>query len=181
MALRIVEGMSQRVEQPDADDTAIEARVLAALEALGVPYEEVRIDPALAATADFCAHYGYDPEDSGNCIVVAGKTGEPRHAACVVQATRRLDVNRVVRRKLGVRKASFADAELTEALTGMRTGGVTPFGLPEGLPVLIDPLLMERERVVVGGGSRSLKLLVPPGGLQRIPGAELVEGLSGPG
>ena len=65
-------------------------------------------DPELADTAAFCAAYGYAMEDSANTIVVVGKGDPPRYAACVLLATTRLDVNGVVRRRLGVRKASFA-------------------------------------------------------------------------
>ena len=87
-------------------------------------------DPALADTADFCAAYGYAMEDSANAILVAGKSDPPVYAVCVVLATTRLDVNRVVRRRLGIRKASFAPADLTAEITGMAMGGVTPFALP---------------------------------------------------
>ena len=99
---------------------------------LGVPYELFACDPALADTAAFCAAYGFDPEDSANTIVVIGKSDPPRYAACVTLAPYRLDVNRAVRDRLGTRKASFAPAEDTAALTGMQMGGVTVFGLPAG-------------------------------------------------
>ena len=51
----------------------------------------------------------------------------------MVLATDRADVNRVVRKHLGVRKISFADQALAE-LTGMQQGGITPIGLPGGWP-----------------------------------------------
>jgi prolyl-tRNA editing enzyme YbaK/EbsC (Cys-tRNA(Pro) deacylase) len=155
-----------------------ERRVLAALDALGAAYEEIRIDPEHAATKTFCERYGYAMEASGNCIVVASKKGARRHCACVVQATRRLDVNGTVRRLLETRKASFAPPEETEALTGMLPDGVTPFGLPEELPVYVDAPIAELDRVIVGGGSRSLKLLVDPEVFRRMPQASIVVGLS---
>ncbi len=105
------------------------------LDALGVPYELVPCDPALADTASFCAAYGYALADSANTILVAGKADPPRFAACVVLATTRLDVNRTVRQRLGARRASFASPEETRALTGMELGGVTVFGLPAGLAI----------------------------------------------
>ena len=75
-------------------------------------------DPALADTAAFCAAYGFDPDQSANTILVIGKSDPPRYAACVVLATTRLDVNRVVRDKLGTRKASFAPPDVTRDITG---------------------------------------------------------------
>ena len=159
--------------------------VLDQVAALGIDCEVMPCDPALADTADFCAAYGIDPADSANAILVAGKArdGEPRpFALCLVLATHRLDVNGAVRQRLGSRKASFAGADQTAALTGMQIGGVTPFGLPHGsgVPIWIDGEVMARDRVVVGGGSRDRKLLLPPAGLLALPGAEAVEDLAKP-
>jgi len=148
------------------------------LRALGQPYELFPCDPALADTAAFCAAYGFDPEDSANTIVVIGKSDPPRFAACVTLAPYRLDVNRTVRDRLGTRKASFAPAEETATLTGMQIGGVTVFGLPDDLPIWVDSRAMTRQRIVLGGGSRSWKVIAAPSILLALPGVEIVEGLA---
>ena len=140
----------------------------------------VPCDPALADTAAFCEAYGYAMEDSANTIVVVGKADPPRYAACVLLATTRLDVNGTVRRRLGTRKASFAGADTTLALTGMALGGVTAVGLPEDVALWVDAAVLGRERVVLGGGSRARKLLAPPALLLALPGVEVVEGLATP-
>ncbi len=145
---------------------------------LGEPYELFPCDPALADTAAFCAAYGFSPEDSANTIVVIGKSDPPRYAACVTLSPYRLDVNRTVRDRLGTRKASFAPAEDTAALTGMQMGGVTVFGLPAGLPIWVDARVMTRDRIVLGGGSRSWKVIATPAILRALPGVEVVEGLA---
>jgi prolyl-tRNA editing enzyme YbaK/EbsC (Cys-tRNA(Pro) deacylase) len=150
----------------------------AKLRPLGEPYELFPCDPALADTAAFCAAYGFDPEDSANTIVVIGKSEPPRFAACVTLAPYRLDVNRAVRDRLGTRKASFAPADVTAELTGMQMGGVTVFGLPEELPIWVDSRVMKRERIVLGGGSRSWKVIAAPSILRALGGAEVVEALA---
>jgi prolyl-tRNA editing enzyme YbaK/EbsC (Cys-tRNA(Pro) deacylase) len=157
------------------------ARLEAALAPLGVAYELFPCDPALADTAAFCAAYGFDLEESANTIVVAGKADPRVHAACIVLAPHRLDVNRVVRARLGTRKASFAGADETRELTGMAIGGVTPFGLPPELPIWVDAAVMARPRIVLGGGSRSWKVIAPPAILEALPNVAIVEGLAAPG
>ena len=149
-----------------------------ALARLGVEYERMECDPALADTAAFCAAYGVAPEDSANTILVIGKSDPPVHVACVVLATTRLDVNRTVRHRLGVKKASFAGAEAASEITGMAIGGVTAFGLPDGLPLWVDAAVMDRPRIVLGGGSRSWKVIAPPSILLTLPNVEVVEGLA---
>jgi prolyl-tRNA editing enzyme YbaK/EbsC (Cys-tRNA(Pro) deacylase) len=141
-------------------------------------YELFACDPELADTAAFCAAYGFAMEDSANTIVVIGKSNPPVYAACVVLATHRLDVNRTVKARLGTRKASFASPEETRAMTGMAIGGVTAFGLPDGLPLWVDAAVMGRERIVLGGGSRSWKVIAPPSILLTLPRVEVVEGLA---
>jgi prolyl-tRNA editing enzyme YbaK/EbsC (Cys-tRNA(Pro) deacylase) len=162
------------VTTADDDRIALER----ALEGHG-EYELFACDPALADTAAFCAAYGFDPADSANTIVVIGKGTPPVYAACVVLATHRLDVNRVVKGRLG-RKSSFASPEEAAALTGMAIGGVTAFGLPADLPLWVDAAVMERQRIVLGGGSRSWKVIAPPSILRTLPNAEVVEGLASP-
>lgn len=152
--------------------------VLTQLDALGAAYELVDCDPALADTAAFCEAYGFSPDASANAIVVVGKSDPPVHAMCLVLASYRLDVNKVVRKRLGTRKASFASAEQTIELTGMEIGGVTPFGTSSELPLWVDAAVMDVEQIIIGGGSRDRKLLVPPATLAAHPTAEVVEGLA---
>lgn len=154
--------------------------VLAAAASTGLDYEVVPCDPALADTTQFCEAYGYRPDQSANAILVVGKSDPRVYAACLVLATTRLDVNGAVRKRFGVRKAPFASGDETAQMTGMQIGGVTPYGLPGGLPIWIDSRVMECHQVIVGGGSRDRKLLVPPASLAALPGAEVVEDLAKP-
>jgi prolyl-tRNA editing enzyme YbaK/EbsC (Cys-tRNA(Pro) deacylase) len=135
---------------------SIDSTVQLQLDALDVPYEIFPCDPALADTANFCAAYGFKPEDSANTILVIGKSDPPLYAACVVLSHTRLDVNKTVRQRLGTRKASFAP----------------------GLPIWVDARVMARQRIVLGGGSRSSKVIAAPEILLKLPAAEVVDGLA---
>lgn len=180
----------------DLAETDLEHAVLRAVSDTGEPFDVVEIDPALADTAEFCATYGYPLGTSGNCIVVASRDEPPRMAACVALATTKLDVNKRVRKLLGVRKLSFAPAELTREHTGMEIGGVTPFGLtnvqptryvdgvpqrpePGALPLWIDSRVADLDRVIVGGGSRRLKISTTPAALIAA-GGEFIDDLAVP-
>jgi prolyl-tRNA editing enzyme YbaK/EbsC (Cys-tRNA(Pro) deacylase) len=159
-------------------DDDIEARVRRTLEGLAMPYELMVIDPAYADTAAFCTKYGASLEHSLNTIIVASKREPKQYAACVIKATTRLDVNHTVRTLMGVARLSFATAEETMALTGMMIGGVTLFALPETLPAYVDDTLMALDYVILGGGSRSLKIKTSPQVFGRIRNARIVAGLS---
>jgi prolyl-tRNA editing enzyme YbaK/EbsC (Cys-tRNA(Pro) deacylase) len=158
---------------------AIADRVFRALDALGVPYERVDIDPENADTARFCEVYGYPIERSANTIIVASKKEPKEYAACVVRADTRLDVNHAVRALMGVSRLSFAKPEETMALTGMAIGGVTVLALPPELPIYVDERLMALDWVILGGGDRSTKVKVAPDVFRRLPNARVVPDLAG--
>ncbi|MGC0333421.1 prolyl-tRNA editing enzyme YbaK/EbsC (Cys-tRNA(Pro) deacylase) [Streptomyces sp. SAI-170] len=139
----------------------------------------VDTEPEWADTAVFVEHYGRDIlEQSANCVVVAGKrAGETTLAACVVLSHTRADVNGVVRRHLGARKVSFASMDTATGESGMEYGGITPVGLPESWPVLVDAAVVDLPYVLVGSGRRRGKLLVPGKAFAELPGAVVLEGL----
>ena len=153
--------------------------VLKTVANLGLSYEVIEIDPALGDTSLFCEHYGFPMEQSGNTIIVASKKEPKVFVACVVLATTRLDVNKRVRKLMGVSKASFASQKEMKILTGMEVGGVTPFSLPEELKLYVDSLIMELEWVILGGGGRDHKLKISPDVFHQL-GAEIVENLALP-
>jgi prolyl-tRNA editing enzyme YbaK/EbsC (Cys-tRNA(Pro) deacylase) len=141
--------------------------------------EVTEIDPAFADTEVLCAHYDVQPAESANCVVVAGRRGDQvSYAACVVLATTRADVNGVVRRHLGARKASFAPLDQVVIETGMEFGGITPVGLPGPWPLLIAPSVADHSRVVIGSGLRYSKLRLPGSALAALPGAKVLPGLA---
>ncbi len=118
------------------------------------------IDPDLADTTAFCEHYDVGLDISANCVVVEARRADRTwHAACLVLATNRADVNGVVRKV---------------SLTGMEYGGITPVGLPADWPVLVDVNVMDQERVIIGSGIRSSKLLAATEVLASLPGAEVM-------
>lgn len=163
-------------ERPDL----VGAPVAAAL--AGLPGGEVLvspIDPEAADTAAFCARYDVPVEVSANCVVVAGRRGaQTTLAACVALATTRVDVNGVVRRHLGMRKASFAPMAVAVRETGMEYGGITPLGLPPSWPLLVDARVATTAQVVVGAGVRRAKLVVPGPLLASLPGAVVLPDLA---
>jgi prolyl-tRNA editing enzyme YbaK/EbsC (Cys-tRNA(Pro) deacylase) len=160
------------------DDPGTEVRT--ALDATGVGYEVMDCDPELADTTAFCEHYGVPVDRSANTILVAGKPrggGDPVYVACVVLAHTRLDVNGAVRKRLDVKKASFASGDQTRELTGMLIGGVTAAALPDGVPLWVDSRVMDAPWIVLGGGDRSSKIKAAPEVLTAL-GAEIVPDLA---
>ena len=133
------------------------------------------IDPGLADTAAFCEHYGIGLDISANCVVVEARRADRTwHAACLVLATTRADVNGIVRKHLGARKISFASMDSAVSLSGMEYGGITPVGLPADWPILVDTNVVDQSRVIIGSGIRGSKLLAATPVLAALPNAEVL-------
>jgi prolyl-tRNA editing enzyme YbaK/EbsC (Cys-tRNA(Pro) deacylase) len=136
------------------------------------------IDPTLSDTARFCAAYGISLEESVNCVVIVAKRGaDVTYAACMIAATMRANVNGLVRQHLGARKASFGPVDVVTSMTGMEYGGITPIGLPQSWPVLVDDVVAKVPSVIIGAGIRGAKLRLPGSLLAELPGAEVLPGL----
>ena len=134
------------------------------------------IHAGLADTAAFCEAYDVALEASANCVVVAGRRGDvTRYAAVMVRATDRADINNVVRRRLDVRRISFAAHDDAVRLTGMEFGGITPIGLPPDWPIFVSSAVADLDEAVIGSGLRRSKLLVSGSALAALPGAEVLD------
>ena len=134
-------------------------------------------DPELADTEDFCNYYNVPKSNSGNTIIIASKKEPIIYSACLVTAEYKLDVNKTVRKLMGVRRLSFATAEQTVELTGMIIGGVTPIALPPDINIYIDKNIENLDYIILGGGSRSQKIKMDINSLTKIPNTEFIEGL----
>ncbi len=168
--------MKDQHSESSSSDAA--SATLTALAGFGIEHQVLDCDPELADTAVFCEHYGIPLSVSANVIVAAGKSNPRQYAACVLLASTRLDVNKSVRKRMGVKKCSFASAEETRVLTGMEIGGVTALGLPASLPLWVDSRVMQPDYVILGGGSRLIKIKVSPAVFNLTPNTTIIEGLA---
>jgi prolyl-tRNA editing enzyme YbaK/EbsC (Cys-tRNA(Pro) deacylase) len=163
--------------RPAADHLDLLATpVSAAVRATGLECFVASIDPDLADTAAFCDAYDVPLDASANCVVVSGRRGDTvTMAACMVLATDRADVNKVVRKHLDVRKISFAAMDDAVSRSGMEYGGITPIGLPADWPVLVDEAVAAGEWVVIGSGIRGSKLALSGAALAVLPTARVLK------
>ena len=159
----------------------LQKQVQESLEKHGLEYKVIECDPDLADTASFCKEYGFKPEQSVNTILIASRKIEPQvYSVCAGLATTKLDVNNRIRKLMGVKRVSFADGEATQKVTGMMIHGVTIPGIDEDLPVYVDAGVMTLSEIIIGGGSKSAKIILNPQELTKLPNVEVVDGLAKP-
>jgi len=59
-------------------------------------------------------------------------------------------------RQLGVKKISPCKPERADQLTGYQTGGISPFGLRQPLPVYMEESIAILDKLIINGGKRGL-------------------------
>lgn len=162
----------------------IPASVFRAIRAHLLPAEDVfvmEIDPQAAASEDFCSQYGVSPEHGANCMVIkAARGSEYRLAACLSLVGRRLNTKETVRQALNARRISLAPLEDVIRMTGMEFGSITVIGLPPSWPILVEPDVLNVEKLFIGGGYRRSKICLPGKSLLKLPNIKVVEGLTMP-
>jgi len=63
----------------------------------------------------------------------------------------------------GVKKAAMADPAVAERLTGYHVGGISPFGLRQQIPALMEESLLIHDKVMINAGQRGVMLKMAPG------------------
>jgi prolyl-tRNA editing enzyme YbaK/EbsC (Cys-tRNA(Pro) deacylase) len=137
---------------------------------IDLPIKAFIVESSASDTQVFCERYGYPLDDCANTLILKyKKPGIEAYAAAICTGARRLDINGAIKQLLAAQRISFARMEKATELTGMVPGGITVFGLPAGWPVLIDNAVLRRPAVIMGGGTREVKLVVPSSVLAALP------------
>jgi prolyl-tRNA editing enzyme YbaK/EbsC (Cys-tRNA(Pro) deacylase) len=87
-------------------------------------------------------------------------------------------MNKIVRKQLNARRISLAKVEEVIEKTGMEYGSITPLGLPNSWPVLIDSRILLQEKIIIGSGKLQSKICLPTDLLVKLTNASIIEGLA---
>ncbi len=71
-------------------------------------------------------------------------------------------------RQLKVKKITPCSVDRVSSLTGYQTGGVSPLGLRQMLPIYMEETIGELEKLVINGGKRGLLVELSPKDLIKI-------------
>jgi Cys-tRNA(Pro) deacylase len=119
------------------------------------------IEPSIPTPTvlDAARALGVEPADIIKSVAFESKDGTV--VLVVAPGNRRIDTNKVAQ-LFGLKKLKMAPPARVLEVTGYPAGGVPPVGHPEGLRVIVDASLLEREALIGGGGSERLLLKITP-------------------
>ncbi|WP_281287541.1 Cys-tRNA(Pro) deacylase [Rudaeicoccus suwonensis] len=142
-----------------------------AMAAAGIAFtvHEYHHDPSVTAYgAEAAAVLAVDPARVFKTLVVAtDRVDDKGLVVAVVPVSQRLDV-KALAAAVGCKRATLADGQVAERMTGYRVGGISPIGQKRPLTTVLDDSMTTLATVLVSGGRRGMDVEVAPGDLQTI-------------
>jgi Ala-tRNA(Pro) deacylase len=131
------------------------------LEGRGVAFEVIRHAQTLT-TADEARAMGIAPSEVVKTLVLNTIAGR---ALAVVPAARRLDMRLAQHAMHDPHVRLASEEELARDFPDYELGAIPPLGALLGVPVYVDPEVMDRETVVFAAGSHTESIKVQTGDL----------------
>lgn len=142
-------------------ETSTYDRLIGLLDAHGATYRLID-HPEEGRTEVVSPMRGNEVHQAAKCMIIMVKLGKKvtRHVLAVVPGDLRVDITGI-KALLGGTYASFASSDIAERLSGSVSGTILPFSFDDDLELIVDPLLLENERIYFNAArlDRSLELL----------------------
>jgi Cys-tRNA(Pro)/Cys-tRNA(Cys) deacylase len=141
-----------------------------ALAEMGVPHREFVHPGPVNSLEQAAEERGQRPEQVIRSILF--RLGEGQYAMALMAGPRQVDW-KTLRQHFGQSRLTMASAEEVMEVTGYVVGSVSPFGLPQPVPVLIDEQVLAQEEVSIGSGVRGTTIFIKTADLlAALPDAE---------
>jgi len=139
------------------------------IEEQGIKAEHLSFETSCHSVADAAETVGAEPEDFIKSICMVGDGGEI--IVAIVKGEDRASTSRVAR-AMGSGRPRVASPDEVLGLTGFPVGGTPGFGLDA--TYLVDPKVLEKDLVYLGGGSDCALVRMSPRELVRANGGRVV-------
>ncbi len=138
------------------------------IEERGIDAEHLSFDKYCRTVAEAARAVGAKPEDFVKSICMVD--GDGGVIVAIVKGEDRASTSRVAR-ALGIERPRVASPDEILGLTGFPVGGTPGFGFDARF--LVDPRVLEKERVYLGGGSECALVNMPTRELVRANGGRV--------
>jgi prolyl-tRNA editing enzyme YbaK/EbsC (Cys-tRNA(Pro) deacylase) len=139
------------------------------IEERGIYAEHLSFDEYCRTVAEAARAVGAEPEDFVKSICMVD--GDGGVIVAIVKGEDRASTSRVAR-ALGIERPRVASPDEILGLTGFPVGGTPGFGFDARF--LVDPRVLEKERVYLGGGSECALVNMPTQELVRANGGRVI-------
>ncbi len=125
-------------------------------------FETFEHEPVRTSEEAAKIRHGYSLHQGAKALIikVLTKTGESEFMMFVLPGDSRFS-NKKVKQCLNAKDIRFATPkEISDLTEGIQIGGVPPFGNLFNLKVMVDPTLLENEKIIFNAGDRSFSIAI---------------------
>jgi Cys-tRNA(Pro)/Cys-tRNA(Cys) deacylase len=137
---------------------------------MGVPHREFVHPGPVNSLEQAAEERNQRPEQVIRSILF--RLGEGQYAMVLMAGPGQVDW-KALRAHFGQSRLTMASSEEVLEVTGYVVGSVSPFGLPQPVPVLIDEQVLSQEEVSIGSGVRGTTIFITTADLRNaLPDAQ---------
>jgi Cys-tRNA(Pro) deacylase len=141
--------------------------VSVALTSLNIPHRVFRHPGPVHSLEQAAAERGQQPEQVVRSILF--RLGEGNYRMVLVAGPAQISWP-TLRRHLGVSRVTMATPDEVLAVTGYPIGAVSPFGIAQPLPILVDENVFAPDEVSIGSGERGVTVILAAESLRQALG-----------
>ena len=133
-------------------------------------HDHSEMSPEITSPQDFATALGYPIQRITKALFLWSQDRQT-YTVAVCSADCRLNFKSTAE-AIGAKRTEFASAEDLHMMTGYPAGAVSPLGLADSIPVVIDRPLFDYPTILIGGGATGIEIELSPSDLMIISGAK---------
>jgi len=137
----------------------VSTRAIAWLQQKKIPFDVIHYDHEEKGAVFAARSTGFPLEQTIKTLVV--DLGNKTFGLALLPGHEQLSLKKLAK-AFGVKKAAMAPTQTAERLTGYHVGGISPFGLQQRLPAVMEETLQHWEDVMINAGQRGVMLKMAP-------------------
>ena len=144
-----------------------------ALTAKGIPHTVFRHEGNLTSLQQAAQERNQEPQQVVRSLLF--RESKESYLMVLIAGPDQIDWKKL-RRHIGTSRITMASRSEVQQITGYELGAVAPFGLPQPIPILVDPSVLEQKEISMGSGIRNVAVILSSDDLFRaLPDAEVIE------
>ena len=148
----------------------VSTRAIAWLQQKKIPFDVIHYDHEEKGAAFAARSTGFPLEQTIKTLVT--DLGGKRFGLALLPGHEQLSLKKLAK-AFGVKKAAMASTPTAERLTGYHVGGISPFGLQQRLPAVMEETLQQWDDVMINAGQRGVMLKMAPGDIVKALGCRV--------
>jgi len=129
-----------------------------------IPFEVIRYEHGEKGAIFAARATEYPLEATVKTLVV--DLGAKHYCLVLMPGDKQLSM-KLLAKANGVKRAAMVDIPTAERITGYLVGGISPFGIKQKIPVVMDEGVLQFDKILINAGQRGAMLMIDPADIRK--------------